>query len=112
HVAFPVHDLVHYCVESTLGFRDAFFGLIAAGWNLEDFGQPWPRGPLPDQALLSEQVVGEVWRAFLLREVLSARDLNQRVAEMRAQKGLDMPRMLTDTELEEIQTRLGQLALK
>lgn len=112
HVAFPVHDLVHYCVESTLGFRDAFFGLIAAGWNLEDFGNPWPRGPLPDQALFAEQVVGEVWRAFLLREPLAARDLNQRVAAMRAQMGLDMPRMVTEGELEEIQARLGELAMR
>ena len=112
HVAFPVHDLVHYCVESTLGFREAFFGLIASGWNIEDFGQPWPRGPLPEQALLAEQVVGEVWRAFLQREPLSARELNQRVSEMRAQKGLDMPRMVTEGELGEIQTRLGELALK
>ena len=41
-----------------------------------------------------------------------SRELNQRVSEMRAQKGLDMPRMVTEGELGEIQTRLGELALK
>jgi len=110
HVAFPVHDLVHYCIESRLGLRDAFFGLIAQGWSLEDFGQPWPKGPLPAEALLAEQMVGEVWRAFIQREPLSARELNQRVSAVRAQQGLDMPRMITESELEDILARLGELA--
>jgi hypothetical protein len=112
HIAFPVHDLVHYSVESRLGLRDAFFGLIAAGWNLEDFGQPWPKGPLPAEALYAEQLVGEIWRAFVQREPLAARDLNQQVSAARAHQGLDMPRMVTDSELEDILARLGELALR
>ena len=112
HVAFPVHDLVHYCVESTLGFRNAFFGLIAQGWSLEDFGNPWPRGPLPEEAGLVEGIVGEIWRAYSAKEPLSARELNQRVSAHRAQRGLGMPRMVTEGELEEITARLDELAQK
>ena len=26
---FPLHDLTHYAVETTLGFRSGFYGLIA-----------------------------------------------------------------------------------
>src|SRR5256886_13477123 len=60
---FPLHDLTHYAVETVLGHRRGFYGLVAAGWDLTDFGQPWPRGPLPPEALGSELLVG-----FLDRE--------------------------------------------
>jgi hypothetical protein len=52
-----LHDLSHYAVESTLGLRRGFFGLVADGWNIGDFGTPWPRGPLPADAEPVEQIV-------------------------------------------------------
>ncbi|HWZ61329.1 MAG TPA: hypothetical protein VNW46_20275 [Gemmatimonadaceae bacterium] len=55
---FPPHDLTHYAVETTLGFRDGFYGLVAEGWEITDFGSPWPRGPVPDGALATEFLVG------------------------------------------------------
>lgn len=33
----PLHDLAHYVVESTFGLAGGFLGLIARGWNVEDF---------------------------------------------------------------------------
>ena len=33
---FIVHDLTHYAVETTLGYTAGFFGLIAAGWTIDD----------------------------------------------------------------------------
>ncbi len=44
---FPLHDLTHYAVETRLGFRQGFFGLIAAGWDIEDTTGKGRRGPLP-----------------------------------------------------------------
>jgi hypothetical protein len=35
---FAVHDLTHYAVETELGYRHAFYGLVAAGRELNDFG--------------------------------------------------------------------------
>ncbi len=35
---FPVHDLTHYAVETIMGYRFAFWGMIADGRELEDFG--------------------------------------------------------------------------
>ena len=32
------HDLIHYAVETTLGYRDAFFGMVAGGRDIADFG--------------------------------------------------------------------------
>jgi hypothetical protein len=42
---------------------------VAEGWDFDDFGKPWPRGPLPAEALAVEQVVG-----FLDTERASGRE--------------------------------------
>src|SRR5262245_59889878 len=55
---FPLHDLTHYAVETVLGHRRGFYGLIAEGWDFGDFGAPWSRGPIPADADPSELIVG------------------------------------------------------
>ena len=57
-VHFALHDLTHYAVETTLGYRRGFFGLIAEGWNVEDTTGKGVRGALPAEALEVEQIVG------------------------------------------------------
>ena len=57
-IVMPVHDLTHYAVETALGFRQGFYGLLADGWEITDFAKPWPRGPIPDEALVVELIVG------------------------------------------------------
>ncbi len=54
----PHHDLTHFAVETSLHYREGFFGLIAQGWEIADFARPWPRGPIPDSALEVELIVG------------------------------------------------------
>lgn len=110
NAVFPVHDLVHYSVESVLGFREGFFGLVAKGWDFEDFARPWPRGQLPAEALIAEGLVGEIWRAFLLRESLTAGELNERVSSHRRDQELGAGRAVTDAELAAIQERLAGVA--
>jgi len=55
---FALHDLMHYAVESALGYRHGFFGLIAGGWDIEDTGGKGVRGVLPSEAMEVEQIVG------------------------------------------------------
>ena len=55
---FTHHDLTHFAVETTLGYEQGFFGLIASGWNIEDTTGKGARGPLPDEAGEVESVVG------------------------------------------------------
>ena len=54
------HDLVHYVVESGLGWRHGFLGLIAAGadigWTMEQTHDPANRDAT-DQAIHAEAVV-------------------------------------------------------
>ena len=56
------HDFGHYAVETTLGWRGAFFGLLAQGWDIADFGKPDPatnRKPaVPTQAMQAEIMAG------------------------------------------------------
>jgi hypothetical protein len=55
---FALHDLTHYSVETTLGYRKGFFGLIAEGWDVEDTTGKGSRGALPMEAVEVEQIVG------------------------------------------------------
>src|SRR5438874_8737594 len=58
HPFFPTHDLVHCAVESVFGFTQAFFGLVASGWSLDDFDQRGAPARLPKEALWAENMVG------------------------------------------------------
>ncbi len=63
---FALHDLLHYAVESTLGFRQAFLGLLASGWDFhtfEDHGDPRYQS-MPGEALLCEHLVAILSRQF------------------------------------------------
>ena len=55
---FALHDLTHFAVETTLGFRRGFFGLISEGWDIEDTSGKGARGPLPPEAGEAELIVG------------------------------------------------------
>lgn len=50
-VFFALHDLTHFAVQSVLGFRSAFFRLIADGWGIEETTGKSSRGPIPAEAV-------------------------------------------------------------
>lgn len=61
------HDLAHYVVEKTLGFKQGFFGLLNQGFKPEDFELPREKRPtallptkLPLEALQTEHLVGRL----------------------------------------------------
>src|SRR5471030_985883 len=62
HSFFPLHDLTHFAVETELALSRGFFGLVAAGWQLDDFTQPGVAARLPPESLVAENVVGTVER--------------------------------------------------
>ncbi len=55
---FPAHDLTHLAIETELGFRRGFYGLVAEGWSLEETEGKSARGPLPPEAMAVEYLVG------------------------------------------------------
>jgi len=80
HPFFPLHDLTHCAVESVLGLEEAFFGLIARGWEIDDFAKPGASASLPHDALLAEHLVGVLDRERALPQTLSAAEVNEAVA--------------------------------
>src|SRR5690349_6673456 len=74
---FALHDLTHFAVETTLGFRRGFYGLLADGWDITDFGPPWPRGRIPSDAEPAEWIVGALDRERASRERITAAELTQ-----------------------------------
>jgi hypothetical protein len=111
----PAHDLTHYAVESTLGFRCGFYGLLAEGWEIADFAAPWPRGPIPEEALVVELIVGFFDAERRQGEAMTAEafqaQAEQYVASRRA-VGKTVPqgvRPLDESELERVRSRRAEL---
>src|SRR5689334_20068275 len=106
---FPRHDLTHYAVETVLRHSRGFYGLVAAGWDLSDFGTPWPRGPMPKESVLSEMIVGflDVERAS--GGLARVDDLNNRLSEFSAENGLAEPVVLTEDDLWAVRAKRGEL---
>jgi hypothetical protein len=106
---FPHHDLTHYAVETVFGFRNGFYGLVSAGWDLSDFGTPWPRGKIPPQANISEMIVGFFDLERRIGERGSAEDLNRQLTEYCAERGLPPERQVTEEDLAAVRTVRAEL---
>ena len=59
HRGFAQHDFAHYVVETTLGFQNAFFGLVSKGYDIPDFSLPTAKRPfkIPEEAIAVEPIV-------------------------------------------------------
>src|SRR5437867_7459222 len=107
---FPRHDLTHYAVETVLGHRRGFYGLVAEGWDFSDFGTPWPRGPLPADADPSELIVGFLDAERASGREWTAAELTEQAAQFYAAHApAGVPPVLTDNQLERIRARMREL---
>jgi len=95
---FAMHDLTHYAVESVLGYRRGFFGLIAEGWDVEDTTGKGARGPLPAEAVAVEQLVGLFDSERGSGVLLTPEEFNEFA-----------PRLLTGDEIQRIRALRGAL---
>jgi hypothetical protein len=104
-----MHDLTHYAVETVLGHRQGFFGLVADGWDLTDFGPPWRRGRLPDEAGISEFIVGLLDGERGAAMEWTAAEFNSAAGIYFAQQGSARGWHLSDAELGRIRARRAEL---
>ena len=102
---FPRHDLTHYAVETVLGHRRGFYGLVAEGWDLTDFGTPWPRGRLPADADPAELIVGFLDLERASGERWSTAELNEKLA---VHLGAHAP-SISDEQLAAVRARRAEL---
>ena len=106
---FPRHDLTHYAVETVLGHRRGFYGLVAAGWDLSDFGTPWPRGMLPKDANISEIIVGFFDRERASGQMGTADEINEELANYCEENGLAAPEKFTEQDLSRVRQKRGEV---
>lgn len=105
---FPLHDLTHLAVESVLGFDDAFYGLIASGWDIGDFAGKAKQ--LPPNALLVEVIVGVLDLERRVGEAVPFDEFNRRIADFFSQKRLPIPAFEADeAQLQQIRARRAEL---
>lgn len=105
---FPYHDLTHYAVEVVLPIK-GFYRVVADGWDLTDFGKPWPRGPLPDEAHLAEVIVGFLDTERAARITWSAEDWRMAATAYFQQRRLPVPALPTADDLQAIRAERGRL---
>jgi hypothetical protein len=106
---FPRHDLTHYAVETVLRHSRGFYGLVAAGWDLSDFGTPWPRGRLPVEANLTEMIVGFFDLERSSGERGLADDLNEVIASFCRENSMPAPDALTDADLDQVRRKRSEV---
>lgn len=112
---FVPHDLGHYAIETTLNLRLAFYGLLCRGWEITDFGTPWPRGPIPpdaiQDAMLAEHLAGMLdgERAGILEPQMAADTNALLAAQFAALPGAPRLRVVTDDELARIRATAAEL---
>ena len=96
---FPVHDLTHCAVESVLGFKEAFFGLAASGWNIDDFTAPGVASRLPAEAVWAESMVGLLDLERGTGTEWTIEEFNTALAESLRGQGRTAFRLITADEL-------------
>jgi hypothetical protein len=106
---FALHDLTHFAVESTLGFQRGFFGLISEGWEIEDTTGKGARGPLPNEAVEVEHIVGFFDTERGGGVLLTAEDFNHYAAMQSSSFGRPAPRRLTGDDIARIRACRGEL---
>lgn len=113
---FVGHDLGHYAIETTLGLRSAFFGMLLRGWDIGDFGSPWPRGPFPPDAVedlaLAEYAAGMLDLERTGARIEPAEEFNRWLEQGFAQAGMSFNRPLTEPELARIHALYAELAAR
>jgi hypothetical protein len=106
---FPIHDLTHYAVETVLGHRRGFYGLVAEGWDLSDFGAPWPKGRLPADLDPSELLVGFLDSERAGGVTWSADDFNAKTEIYYAQQGRSGSCRISPGQLERVRSVRDEL---
>jgi hypothetical protein len=107
---FPFHDLSHYVVESTFGFSEGFYGLIAAGWDIADTSGKGARGALPAQAGIAEHMVGLLDRERVGgAPPLTAEEFNGILSELVESSRISHAPTVTESQLATVRSRISEL---
>jgi hypothetical protein len=106
---FPLHDITHFVVESTLCIPNAFYSLVREGWDIGDFAVKGNAAKLPPQANLVEALVGRLQRDIMPGTEFTADTFNEEVNAVLEGIGNPERRHVTSAELDKMRSRLRDL---
>jgi hypothetical protein len=107
---FPLHDLTHFAVESTLGFDSAFYGLVASGWDISSFAAEGATHRIPFEARLSEVIVGSFDLERFAGVRRNADELNQYIRTQLADQKLPSTDFcINESQMDAIRTLRAEL---
>ena len=106
HRGFVQHDFAHYVVETTFGFENAFFGLVAKGHDIPDFSEPKAERPfeIPEEAIDTEPIV-----ALLQADILESLGYSGDSDGIFRDHSVSLPVGVTDEQLEVMRQKLRAL---
>jgi hypothetical protein len=92
------HDLIHYAVETVLGYKDAFFGLVAGGRDISDFGtKNGKKDTYTAQEAWAEHIVGLLqWPSVAGGPALSPAEFLDMLTATQAASGTPVPTITTE----------------
>jgi hypothetical protein len=105
---FPVHDLTHYVVETELNYVHAFYGMIATGRDIDDFG-PGDAALFHPEALYAEMLAGLLTAVEGRGSSLNFEEIRTTIDAKMIEKGMS-PIALTEAQLVTIRSRSKKLA--
>jgi hypothetical protein len=106
---FSLHDLTHFAVETSLGFRRGFFGLVAEGWDIEDTTGKGSRGALPPEAAEVEHLVGALDTERAGGTLWTTQEFNQSARVSAGLAGRPAPRELSPEQLSRVRALRARL---
>ena len=107
---FPLHDLSHLAVETTLGLRSGFYGLLARGWNITDFGNRTIPADAAYEAALAEAVVGLLDGERAVGQPYGTAEFNRALATSLGHAEQTLEWHVTDEDLDAIRSAWLSLA--
>ncbi|MCC6409692.1 MAG: hypothetical protein IT453_21235 [Planctomycetes bacterium] len=107
--AIVSHDFVHWALETTLGLRRGFWGLVASGWNLTAFVEPGATKLLPEEAAWTEFAVAAIWRDSWGQAPLDADGVIEELALRAEMHGWKTQRSISEADLARIRTCIAEL---
>src|SRR5688500_18021431 len=106
---FPLHDLTHFAIETELGFRSGFYGLLAAGGESDDPTGKGKQGRLPPDAPTVEHLGGALDLARAGRVPGTATELADPQRAVGSERRARRARSITDDDLSRVRSRLLDL---
>lgn len=111
---FEIHDIVHYVVKKQLLLKNAFYGLLAKGYQINDFLLPKNERPLalqsqniPQEALATEHFVNLLTINFMSNK--PEIDIFETLSNILKENKLMFPEKVSSERIISIQKELADL---